>query len=314
MQKNFKYDVAFSFLAQDEGVATELNDLLQSRLKTFLYSKKQEVLAGTDGELTFNEVFSAQARLVVVLYRNGWGESPWTRIEQTAIRNRAFEHGYDFVKFIPLDESPSVPKWLPRTQIWIGLQRWGAVGAASVIEARVQELGGEPREETVSEKATRVARSLKFSEGRAKFLNSADAVNASNENFEILKKELQREVESLGEVAPTFGLSIKVHQREIAILGRGPALTIFWNYHYSNSLSDAKLEVAAWIGHPPWPGIFHYQKPKRLEEFEFVFDVVPPNEHCWRSLGKNSRHFSSTSLASFLLNYCIELAEKHKSR
>ena len=64
----YKYEVAFSFLAQDEVLATELNDLLQDRLSTFIYSKRQEELAGTDGEETFNNVFGKQARLVVVLY------------------------------------------------------------------------------------------------------------------------------------------------------------------------------------------------------------------------------------------------------
>ncbi len=92
-EEGFKYDVAFSFLAQDEGLATELCDLLQDRMRIFLYSKRQEDLAGTDGEETFNAVFGAQARLVVVLYRKGWGESPWTRIEETAIRNRAYKEG-----------------------------------------------------------------------------------------------------------------------------------------------------------------------------------------------------------------------------
>ncbi len=158
--EKYKYNVAFSFLAKDESLATQINDLLQDRLQTFLYSKRQEEVAGTDGEKTFNAVFSEQARLVVVLYRNGWGESPWTRMEQTAIRNRAFDKGYEFVIFIPLEDSPSVPKWLPRTQLWMGLERWGVNGAAGVIEARVQELGGAPAVESVEDRAKRLERAL----------------------------------------------------------------------------------------------------------------------------------------------------------
>src|ERR1017187_8158044 len=169
-ERKYEYDVAFSFLAQDEPIAVQLNDLLQSRLRTFVYSGRQDEVAGTDGEKTFNAVFGEQSRLVVVLYRNGWGQTPWTRIEETAIRNRAFDQGYDFVKFVPLDENLSVPKWLPRTQLWLGLKRWGAAGAVSVIEARVQELGGEPHEESVQERAARFERSRKFSEERRQFL------------------------------------------------------------------------------------------------------------------------------------------------
>jgi hypothetical protein len=74
-QNPYEYDVAFSFMSQDEALATEINDLLQDRLKTFLYSKKQEELAGTDGEETFNRVFAEKSRVVVVLYRSDWGKT-----------------------------------------------------------------------------------------------------------------------------------------------------------------------------------------------------------------------------------------------
>ena len=57
VETDIKFDVAFSFVARDEQLATEINDLLQDRLSTFLYSKQQEGLAGTDGEQTFSEVF-----------------------------------------------------------------------------------------------------------------------------------------------------------------------------------------------------------------------------------------------------------------
>ena len=67
MCEPFAYDVAFSFLAEDEGLANELNGLVRDRLATFLYSERQAILAGTDGESTFGEVFARQARTVVVL-------------------------------------------------------------------------------------------------------------------------------------------------------------------------------------------------------------------------------------------------------
>lgn len=97
---NFEYDVAFSFHAQDESIATQLNDLVADRMKTFLYSERQRDIAGTDGLEKFSEVYGKSARLVVVLYRPEWGETPWTRVEQEAIRQRAFNSGWDFTTFI----------------------------------------------------------------------------------------------------------------------------------------------------------------------------------------------------------------------
>jgi hypothetical protein len=160
IEKKYPIDVAFSFLQEDEDLANRLNNLLQDRVKTFIYSRKQEVIAGTNGEKTFNQVFGENSRIVVVLYREGWGKTAWTRIEETAIRNRAFEEGYDFVIFIPITKESVLPKWLPKNKIWVGLDRWGEEGAASVIEARVQEFGGTPKEATAIDRANRLEREL----------------------------------------------------------------------------------------------------------------------------------------------------------
>jgi hypothetical protein len=85
-ETGFKYEVAFSFTGEDEGLATQINDLLRDRYRTFLYSREQEKLAGTDGEETFNDVFGKEARTVAVLLRPEWGSSAWTRIEQIATK------------------------------------------------------------------------------------------------------------------------------------------------------------------------------------------------------------------------------------
>ena len=56
MTKEFKYDVAFSFLREDEELAVELNDRIADRYSTFIYSKRQEELVGKDGEEEFATV------------------------------------------------------------------------------------------------------------------------------------------------------------------------------------------------------------------------------------------------------------------
>jgi len=44
-----KYDVALSFLAQDEALAAALTDELSKRFSVFFFPRKQDDLAGTDG-------------------------------------------------------------------------------------------------------------------------------------------------------------------------------------------------------------------------------------------------------------------------
>jgi hypothetical protein len=192
-QTEYICEVGFSFLKQDEAIAYYLNDHIQDRLSTFIYSKKQEELGGTDGEKKFNKVFYEECRVVVVLYRDSWGESPWTRIEETAIKNRAFDKGWDFLLFVNLDPSSTLPTWIPRTYIWLDYQRFKTEGAIAVIEQKVKETGGITRQETIADTAERLKRLRTAEKEREAFLRSQDAVREAN-------YELQKIVEKLKEI------------------------------------------------------------------------------------------------------------------
>ena len=86
----YKYDVAISFLQEDEPLAIEIADRLGGRVgvDVFVYSRRQNDLVGKDGLEAFSGVFGEQSRVVVVLHRGQWGQTPWTRVEETAIKNR----------------------------------------------------------------------------------------------------------------------------------------------------------------------------------------------------------------------------------
>src|SRR5262245_10017305 len=161
-----KYDIAFSFVKEDEVLATQINDRLQDRYRTFLYSKAQEQLVGRDGEKTFNTVFGEQSRTVAVVLRPEWGKTPWTRIEETAIRNRAFSQGYDFTTFLITKPGTDSPAWVPKTRIWYNLERFGLDGAAAVLESRIQDRGGNAVIETLADRAARLRRAQDFDQER----------------------------------------------------------------------------------------------------------------------------------------------------
>ncbi|MGD8782021.1 MAG: hypothetical protein PVH88_24045 [Ignavibacteria bacterium] len=240
----YKYDIAFSFLKEDENLAIQINDLLQDRSKTFLYSKRQEDIAGTDGEKTFNEVFGKLSRCVVVLYRKKWGTTPWTRIEETAIRNRAFEDGYDFSLFLPLDRTPSVPKYLPKTQIWIGLDRWDIKGAASVIEARVQTLGGTPKEETPTDIAAKIKRDKLYESERASLIGSVKGLEVARLELKNLFDELEDFKKSIEENNDGFSLGFQQKDRNCFVHYGGLTIRFYWQPAYSNTLEDSYLYFA----------------------------------------------------------------------
>src|ERR1700686_4479515 len=111
------YDVAISFLSQDEPLALKLYEQLSENLSVFVYSKRQEQVAGTDGLETFRQVFISQSRLVVVLYRNGWGQTPWTGVEELAIKDRMFRGGWKSLLLVTLDSQSTYPIWIPEHEV-----------------------------------------------------------------------------------------------------------------------------------------------------------------------------------------------------
>jgi len=128
-QEQFKYDVAISFLSTDESLARELQVRLSERLEVFVYYDRQEELVGTDGMETFSQKFSTESRIVVVLHRKNWGSVSFTRVEQTAIKNRGFQEDWGFLLVIPLDSPSTVPDWYPITRIWYDFNLYGVDGA-----------------------------------------------------------------------------------------------------------------------------------------------------------------------------------------
>lgn len=304
MNSVYKYEVAFSFLAQDESLAVQLNDLLQDRLKTFLYTERQKEIAGTDGEKTFHKVFGEEARLVVVLYRKGWGETPWTRIEETAIRNRGYENGYDFTVFVPLDDPPAVPKWLSKNRLYVGLKRWGVPGAASVIEDRLQELGVEPHEETPLDRAARLERAQIHEQERTQFLNSSDGVEAADAEFRSLASELDCQIEIIKAKHSRVWLNLIKEPNFFLVSGLKHSISLRWERFYKSSLDDSKMTVILWDGSPAVRGV-DPNSTKRLETIEFSFDLLMSGQRAWVERSKKQA-YSAADLASFVLNHYLK--------
>lgn len=310
-ESDFQYDVAFSFMAGDEGLAVQLNDLLQERLSTFLYSERQAEIAGTDGESSFNDVFAKQARCVVILYREGWGQTSWTRIEETAIRNRAHAEGYDFALFMPLDARPTVPRWLPKNRLWIGLERWGTKGAAAVIEARAQELGASPHSETLEDRAARHARQATFENDKADALGGYNGTAAFNQGFQAITEALRLGVERLNAAQSQTQFSFVRWNNEdpasnAIVLGLADGFTLMRNLVYANSLEDAWLEATIWDGAPPLPRRMYVETPKTKRTKRYRIGYSQARQYVWLPDGRKGEELSSEATAEHMLRWYLD--------
>jgi len=116
-------------------------DRLSETYAAFIFSKRQEELAGASGIDEFRDVFFRRSRLVVVLYRSDWGETPWTRVERTAIEERFLRDGSEFLLFVMLNSADAPPKWLPETRIRLNFDQFGVLwllGVEATALARFQ--------------------------------------------------------------------------------------------------------------------------------------------------------------------------------
>lgn len=302
-EKEYKYDVAFSLLDSDHALAQQINDLLSDRYKTFLYSERQKEIAGADGELKFKQIFSTEARMVVVFYREGWGKTPWTRMEEEAIRGRAFEYGYDFVKFIPLDTPTQVPIYLPKSQLWINALRFGSKSAASVIEARLAEIGVLCKKETAIDRAARLARELEFEQAKKLYINTHQAIRDSDKSFVEISEYLKEQVEKIKTIQGMENFQFKTERKVCAIMGLPKSLRVAWNVMYSNTLSDSNLEISLWNGHPPYPGIGFYQEPRRTNLTKMNFGLCLGDIGMW--IDSTGNTYGAKELAEYALHYYL---------
>jgi hypothetical protein len=303
----FKYDIAFSFVKEDEGLATQLNDLVQDRYRTFLYSKAQDQLVGTDGEKRFNTVFGEQARTVAVLLRPEWGHTPWTRIEETAIRNRAYSQGYDFATFIVTVPGTPIPDWLPRTRIWYNLERFGLDGAAAALEARVQDRGGIAVQETLADRAARLQRAQDLNQQRDAFHRSYEGVGAAQEAYRRLVNDLK----SNPELLRSIGCRIQdVYGGVTMLVGQGVVLTVQAHFPHVNSLENTALVAQFYDGVPRLPKLYtsFEEDPRTLAKWKFTFGLLGPGRRGW--FGPDRREHAPEALAEFLLNHFMELQQR----
>jgi hypothetical protein len=254
--------------------------------------------SGRTGRITFSAVFKEQARSVAVLLRPEWGRTPWTRIEQNAIKDRAYDQGYHFATFIVTMPGTPIPSWLNKTHIWYDLQRFGLDGAAAVLARRIEERGGVAVEETLPDRAARLGRAQKFDREKKAFAASEEGVKASQAAYLRLISDIKCNSDTLRSVG--CRLQERSYDSTTMVVGSGIVLTLRYECHYANSLDGAKLEANFYDGVPPLQGSL----PHTLKSWKFTFQLVGPGRSAW--VGTDGKEHPQEELAAFLLKHFVE--------
>lgn len=314
MNDEYKYEVAFSFLQDDEQLALEIANRIRDRVSVgvFVYSERQDELVGTDGVDSFSRVFGEESRIVVILYREGWGQTKWTRVEENAIRARGFEQGHEFVLLVKLDPA-NAPVWLPRTRIYLGFDRYGIDGVASVIEARVQAVGGIVHIESIANYAARISHDLNFESKRRQFLSSDTGVETARTEVVVLFGELERLAQQVNNGSE---IQLAFHHPSFdfcRLSTRNARFGVTWHQQWANSLEYAGLTFILSDG-GSFYGPYTIKEPDYKQELSYSVDLDRGGHVGWRESEGEKRLLTTTSLAETWLKLLLEREHRRAER
>ena len=304
-----KYDVAISFLAEDESIALEIYNELSQMLNIFIYSNHQEELAGSDGVEAFRSIFKDRTKLIVVLYREGWGKSDWTNVEEEAIKEFGLKNHWEGITLIKLDDS-DIPSWMPSTKIYLDFQKFTLEEIIGSIKSRAQERGSILKPITAIDKAKILENKNKLLHKRNKFLKSPEGVKAALEEVAKLFDEIDKicnKITSERDINFKFG---KERMDKYYLRGSyhddkegsfGYSINVIWQYKYKNTLDDSCLIVQKInLGNS-----ILREEPRLEEELLYDFELSPILDVCWKDK-QNKKPINTFSLADKIVQFIID--------
>ena len=313
MSNSFKYDVAFTFLEGDHGLAVAAAERLRDRMSVFVYSENQKDIAGTDGVVKFSAVYKSEARLVVVLYRDGWGETRWTNVEQEAIRQR-FHEGkkWDFLLAVPLEKGKTFPDWFPSTKIWYNYGEFGFESLIPVIDQRVQDLGGESRTETAVDRAARLGRQKVRELERLQLLESDHGLLLAKKEIERLFEILASETVKIAAADPSLNIAFTQAPNDplAAVSSDRASFNMLWQ-KYGNTLRRSRVLVREYAGRFALAG--WHGGPEQLSRGEVDFTLNDAGEPAWVIPKRDGTH-SAPQMADHFLSRLVERAHKPRDK
>jgi hypothetical protein len=316
-----RYDVAISFLVQDIALAQELYDKLSQGLNVFFFPHNQEELAGTDGLESMREPFFNQSRLNVVLYRERWGNTPWTGVEAAAIKDSCLENYFENIFLFVVEPTRTLPKWLPKTHVYFSYNDYTVDEAAGAIKSRVQEQGGHFMPMTPAKRAEILKAEDSYRWDKSQ-MNSSQGL----EKISLKVKELFVEIERhCAEVNAASHLQIE-HETQYAPGNSHQAcilrndrigMIVIWRQPYGNILEGSGLFVQEFNGRMLFSSevgrLMQLKSPDQVAEHKYEPELSRSREYGWKVKGQSSEFITSTALAQKCVIQFVDLIERYNS-
>jgi hypothetical protein len=252
----YRYDVAISLRAIDAPLAQQLADAL-APLRVFVFTRRQQELAGTNLVETFTDTFARDARLAVILHREGWGESDYTHLEEQAIQNRGLKTRWRGVLLVKLDEA-ELPTWYHDHYGYLEYPRYPFDEVVGAIRAHAERLGADRRPETAVEKSLRLARAEQDDRDREEFMRYGAGLQLLRTEVERLFAKLTHDAKRIASLHPELGLGAGSDERRVVLSGPRRSTVGFFERPFANSTEGSCLLVSTWPYRQLLPGMQGY--------------------------------------------------------
>jgi hypothetical protein len=313
------YDVAISFLYQDLALAQALYDELSKGLEVFFSPRNQEELAGSDGLESMRAPFRSQSRLNLVLYRPKWGNTPWTGVEEVAVKESCLETSFKNIFFFVIEPTSEIPAWLPDTHVRFNFADFTLEQAVGAVKARVQERGGHFKPMTPIRKAELLQVEQEYQDDRRQ-ISSQEGMQKIYENVKLLFAEIVTQLEDVnanGHLNIEHGIKLRYGDMDQScLLGTERlGMAIIWFQRYSNGLDgDAALIVRELNENAIIPpGHWRPQQPDVLKEEKYDPDISRTREYVWRPRKGKGELVTSRDLATKLVLQFLDLVERDRA-
>jgi len=299
-------------------LAQALYDELGKGLEVFFFPRNQEELAGSDGLESMREPFRSQSRLNVVLYRPKWGNTPWTGVEEVAVKESCLATSYKSIFFFVIEPTSEIPIWLPETHVRFNFADFTLEQAVGAIKARVQERGGHFRPMTPSRKVALLRVEEEYQRDRRQ-ISSQEGIQKIQQNVELLFAEIAAQLEGVnasGHLAIDHQLKVRDGDIEqYCLLGmQRLGMSVLWFQRYSGMLDDAGLIVRELNENAILaPGYMRLQQPEVIREEKYVPDVSRIREYVWKSEKGKGEMVTSKDLATKLVLQFLDLVERDRA-
>jgi hypothetical protein len=282
-----QYDVAISFLHQDEPLARTIAERL-APLRVFVYSKSQEEVAGRDGVEAFRDIFRHRCKVAMVLYRRGWGETRWTAVEEIAIRDHCLEKRFEPLMFVRLDEPGDRPKWVPDSYLYLDYKTFGIDDLIGATKAKCASLGIKLEAPTAADKAMRIARGERFA-AETEDLKRA-SLNPFREAQAAVNESLRSSAEALRQ-GSGWEVAFGFDERETVIRAEGVTVQLLTREVYANSCREGQFLIRVFEGTLTTPeesarGGFATFQPSERSRRSIHLTRTPELGWCWLDGGQ----------------------------